>query len=154
MKTFNAVTLSVFAKPEEDAALLRQGLVALLPFDLVTENILLEDKSARGFNERTVHIITLTLAKDRHINSFVDAFTAKLNSQQRSQLVAEAESRLDSALVFFVRIDKELWASQRVVQLTETGSCYHLKFHVAAFPRKKEIAIEIATNIFKPSSVA
>ncbi|HSU73122.1 MAG TPA: RNA-binding domain-containing protein, partial [Candidatus Binatia bacterium] len=108
-----------------------------------------EDKTATGFNQRTLHIYSLTLMKDRHVNAFMDFLLGKLNNQQKHQLVNEAESRLDAELVFFIRIDKDLWAD-RVFQLTDSGNCYHLKLSVAAFPRKREVALDIATKVFKP----
>lgn len=151
MKLFTSVELSVFAKPEEDVEKLKQGLVALVPFNLGDEQVEVHDKKATGFNDRTIHIFEITLTKDRHVNAFMDSFLAKLNSQQRNQLVNESESRLDNELVFFVRIDKQLWANDMIVQLTDSGACYHLKFSVAAFPKKREIALDIVTKVFKPA---
>ncbi|MBI4145319.1 hypothetical protein HY493_03880 [Candidatus Woesearchaeota archaeon] len=151
MKVFTSIELSVFAKPEEDVEKLKQGLLALVPFDPAEENVELRDKKATGFNDRTIHVFDITLTKDRHVNAFVESFLAKLNAQQRGQLVDETESRLDNELVFFVRIDKDLWANDRIVQLTDSGACYHLKFSVASFPRRREIAQDIVTKVFKPA---
>lgn len=149
MKTFNSIAVSVFAKPEEDAAKLKEGLLALIPLNLDEESIVLEDKTATGFNQRTLHIYSITLMKDRHVNTFVEFLLGKLNNQQKHQLVNEAETRLDAELVFFIRIDKDLWANDRVFQLTDSGNCYHLKLAVASFPRKREVALDVVTKVFK-----
>lgn len=154
MKYFNNVTVSVFAKPEENAELLKKGLLALIPFELDAEKIALVDQTATGFNQRTIHIYSITLEKERHVNAFLDFLQSKLNNQQRSQLAREADTRLDPELTFFIRIDKDLWSAENAVLLTDSGSCYHLKFAVAAFPRKREVALGIVTNIFKPASSA
>jgi len=149
MKNFTSVTLSVFAKPEDDAVRLKDGLLALIPLNLEEEKIPLEDQKALGFNERTIHIFTVTLGKDRHVNAFIDFLMGKMNSQQKRQLLDQAESRLDADLVFFIRFDKELWLQERVLQLTDSGACYHLKLNVAAFPRKRDVALGIVTKVFK-----
>lgn len=154
MKHFNTITVSVFAKPEENAELLKKGLLALIPFDLEAEKVVLNDQTATGFNQRTIHIYSITLQKERHMNAFMDFFQSKLNNQQHTQLVREAETRLDPELMFFIRIDKDLWANEQAVLLTDSGHCYHLKFAVAAFPRKRDVALGIVTNIFKPHSTA
>ncbi len=150
MKSFHHIALSVFAKPEDDAAKLAQGLRALIPFSLEDEHLVLEDHRAKGFNERTIHTMSVHLIKDRHINAFVDSFLQRLSRQQRIQLTQEAESRLDSEIMFFIRIDKDLWANERIVQLTDSGNCYHFKCHVSAFPSKREVALDVVTKVFKP----
>jgi RNA binding exosome subunit len=150
MKSFHHVAISVFAKPEDDAPKLAQGLRALLPFSLDDEQLTLEDHHAKGFNERTIHIMSVHLMKDRHINTFLDSFLQRLSRQQRLQLMQEADTRLDSELMFFIRIDKDLWANEQIVQLTDSGNCYHFKCHVSAFPSKREVALDVVTKVFKP----
>ena len=154
MKYFNRVTLSVFVKPEENAEALKQGLLALVPFDLEKEKVELDDQTATGFSQRTIHIYTLAIEKERHLNLFTEFLLSKLNHQQRNQLVRDAETRLDPELDFFIRIDKDLWTTDQAVLLTDNGNCYHLKLSVAAFPRKRENAIAIVTNVFKPAPTA
>lgn len=149
MKNFTSIVLSVFAKPEEDAMKLKQGLLALVPFHLEDEKIPFEEQRAQGFNQRTIHVFTLALTKDRHINAFMEFLLGKLNNQQKHQLIAQAETRLDPELMFFIRIDKDLWANDHVLQLTDSGNCFHIKLHVASFPRKREVALDIVTKVFK-----
>ena len=151
MRQLNRIVVSVFAKPEEDAETLKQGLLKLVPIDLEQEKIELKDKSAQGFNTRTIHIYTIELTKERHIKEFLESFLGRLNQQQKKQLINEAESRLDDELIFFIRMDKELWANDNMLQLTDAGNCYHIKFHVAAFPAKRELALQTVTKVFKPS---
>lgn len=151
MKQFNRVVVSVFSKPEENAEALKQGLLKLIPFDMEQEKLQVHDKKATGFNNRTIHIYSIELTKERHIKAFMESFLGKLNQQQKIQLANESESRLDNENIFFIRIEKDLWVNDGVVQLTEAGNCYHLKLHIAAFPARKEIALGIATKVFKPS---
>ena len=64
MRQLNRIVVSVFAKPEEDAETLKQGLLKLVPIDLEQEKIELKDKSAQGFNTRTIHIYTIELTNE------------------------------------------------------------------------------------------
>ena len=148
MKVFHHVVLSVFAKPEDDAEKVKACLLKLVPFELESEKLELHDQHAHGFNQRTIHVFSITLEKDRHINEFWEAFEAKLSKQQGLQLLQEVETRLDADLMFYVRIDKALW-EQGIIQLTDSGHCYHLKLSVAAFPHKREIALGVLTKVFK-----
>ena len=146
MKLANTVSLRAFCKPEEDKSLVVEKLKLLLPFDLEKEKIAINAQKAEGFEERTIRIITATLTKDRHIKAFLENLNQKLGSEKQT-LIEQLQSRVDDDLNFYIRLDKEMMLKDKFI-LTDSGSCYHIKINLAAFPKKREKAGEIVRKIF------
>ncbi|MEM4247122.1 MAG: RNA-binding domain-containing protein [Candidatus Woesearchaeota archaeon] len=150
MKYLNSVTISVFAKPsEEDVLAVRQGLVELVPLNLEKEKIAVNEETAEGFNEQQIKILTITLTKASHTNTFLKALLNRLTNEQKELLLRQRESRLDSDLHFFIRFDKSKWLSDRRLFITDSGWCYHVKMSLAAFPATREAALALVEKVFK-----
>jgi RNA binding exosome subunit len=150
MKIFNSVVISVFVKPEDDLEQFKESMKELVPLDLKKEKLQVKDSKAEGFEEREIHILELRLEKDRHVNEFFENFMEKLTQEQKETLLSQLDSRVDEDGKFFVRIDKPHWILDKNIVLIDSGDCYHLKFDVAAFPKKRDIALQILTKVFKP----
>jgi len=153
MKLAHSIRLSVFIKPEDIAQDLEiekkvmNCLKSLLPFDLEAEKIKIEKEVVVGFNNRNISILKLELVKESHTSMFIKNLLTKLNPDQRSLLLRQAESRLDENLDFFIRLGKdELLRGNYYI--TETGECFHIRIGIAAFPKKREAALEIIEQIF------
>ena len=82
------------------------------------------------------------------INQFLDFVLSNLDEVQKGTLIRQAESRLDDNLDFFIRFDKESWIKNNKLELTDTGKCFHLRMGIAAFPRKREVALKIISDLF------
>ncbi|MBI3052284.1 hypothetical protein HYY74_07585 [Candidatus Woesearchaeota archaeon] len=140
MKFANSVTIRVFVKDGEDYDAVHAAFRSLVPLDLEKEKVLVRQQAAVGFNERRIGILEIVLVKDRHIRAFLDFLRERLGERQRQLLIHQKESRLDSGLDFFVRLDKDkLLAGEFFV--TDSGNCFHVKIGIAAFPRKRGIAL-------------
>ena len=149
MKFANNIKLRVFIKPEEDAVQIEKKFLELLPFDLEKEKLTPEKKTATGFSQKQITIIEITLAKDRHTNSFIRHLVENLSHETKELILRQAESRLDDELNFFLRFDKAKLLEENKFWLTEKGDCFHIKINIASFPRKKERALEIIRKLFK-----
>ena len=148
MKLLNAAEISVFAKPEEDVDAIKRALLALVPFNLASEKLKLEEATALGFSERKIKIFKLTLKKEKHTSLLLKHLLANLNVSQKKTLLEQAETRLDENLDFFIRFDK-FSLLNNVFELTDSGSCFHIKLLVAAFPRHRDAALAVVKKIFK-----
>ena len=147
MKLAHNIKVSVFCGPEENEAEIKKALISLFPFGLEKEKINVDEQSATGFNEKKIKIFEIILKKDSHINSFLKNLKEKVGNQAKI-LAEQAESRIDNELCFFLRLDKEKLVNENAHILTEKGSCFHIKASIAAFPRKREIAIGIVREFF------
>jgi RNA-binding protein len=149
MKYANRIVLTVFAKPEEGEAKIKETLIRLVPFSLEEEKITLRRSSAQGFNEKKIILYEIALEKESHTNAFIRQLKEKLNDEQRDMLVRQ-ENRLDEECCYYLRLDKQKLIDGQY-WLTDSGDCFHMKFCIAAFPKKRECAKEVVKKIFSPS---
>jgi RNA binding exosome subunit len=146
MKLANSIKISVFIKPEEDSDALTKAFMKLFPFNLEEEKIIVRTSKATSFSQRQITIREVELSKDKHTNIFLKHLKEKLDEQQRKMLISQ-EDRLDENLNFFIRLDKESLLHDQY-QVTDCGECYHIRISIAAFPRKREAALEVVKRIF------
>jgi RNA binding exosome subunit len=146
MKLANSIRVTVFAKPEENEGKVREKFLGLFPFNLEEEKISINRSRATGFSQRQIAIYEVELFKERHTNLFLKLLNSKLDAQQRCMLLSQ-ENRLDDNLDFFIRFSKEHLLNNEFM-LTDCGDCYHIRISIAAFPRKREVALEVAKKIF------
>lgn len=143
------VIVTVFAKENENTEEILTGLKTLFPFNLADEKIKIRQETATGVNDNKITVFKVILEKARHTNQFLSYLNCKLNAEQKRTLIAQKESRLDEDLAFYIRLDKKSLINGKYA-LTDCGNCYHIRIHLAAFPAKRESALEIIEKIFKP----
>ncbi|MBI5389345.1 hypothetical protein HZB01_03115 [Candidatus Woesearchaeota archaeon] len=149
MKFAHAITLTVFARlDEEDVDKVKEKLTLLAPIDLAAEKVQIQEQTAISFNERKIKIYTLRLEKHRHIEAFLDFLSKNLTLEQKEMLLHQKESRLDEHLSFFMRFDKEQWMREGKLWITDDGNCFHLRIHLAAFPKKREVGLGMIESFF------
>lgn len=147
MKLAHQIKLSVFIHEEEDREKIFQKLISLVPFNLKEEKIKLNEDTAIGFNNKKIKTYEIVLEKDRHINGFLEKLKESLNQEQKELLLKQAESRLDDELHFFIRLDKEKLLNDEF-WITDSGNCFHVRISIAAFPAKREKALEVLNELF------
>ena len=79
---------------------------------------------------------------------FLNNLVENLDEEQRKLILSQLESRLDDNLDFFLRFDKEEYLKNNKLKLTDSGNCFHIEMSIAAFPKKREIGMEIVKKIF------
>ena len=146
MRSMHSITITVFSKPEDDLPTITQGLVELIPFNLEENKIKITDDCEK-FEDRTIHILRITLTKASHINQFLKDFLSKLEPEQKKTLKEEAETRIDEEYNFFIRISKTMWAKHKMIEITDSGDCYHIKFTLACYPKNRETALNLVNNL-------
>ena len=150
MKYAHLVKLTVFSYQSEDDEKILHSLLKFFPFGLKENKILIEQKSATGFSDNKILIREVTITKTNLVNQFLKNLLENLDKQQKEKLVGQAETRLDENLDFFIRFAKTYWIENEKLTLTDTGKCYHLKISIAAFPKKREIALNLIKSLFLP----
>ncbi len=149
MKQAHHIELSVFAHQGEDAEAIKQTLASLVPLDFEEEKLVIKEQNATGFKDEKIKIFSLDLQKEHHTNTFLEALAQRLTTSQKEQLLIQRESRLDEDLNFFIRLDKPQLL-QGKTEITDSGNCFHIKIHIAAFPAKRENALIVIDKLFKP----
>ena len=149
MKYAHNIKVNVFCKQEDKEEDILKNLLALFPFNLEEQKIKVNRSNAEGFQQKTIVIYEVVLEKDRHINEFIKDILSKLNHEQKQLLIRQLDSRIDNDLNFFLRLDKDKLIKEGKYFITEYGNCYHIKLSVAAFPSKKEMALEVVKNMLE-----
>lgn len=147
MKYAHLIKLSVFSYEHENSEGILEAFLGFFPFNLEENKVLLKKSAAEGFNDRKITILEVILSKANLVNEFLENLLNNLNKEQKEQILMEAESRLDENLDFFIRFDKEEWLNNRKLELTDSGKCFHLKISIAAFPKKREIALNVVKKL-------
>ena len=148
MKHANQIRLNVFSYEYEDRNSVLEAFLGFFPFNLEENKVILKKTNASGFSDKKIEIFEAALAKDSLIKQFLNNLLNNLSEVQKGQLLQQAESRLDAELNFFIRFDKDSWIKDRKLFLTDSGKCFHLKISIAAFPRKREVALNAVKELF------
>ena len=150
MKLAHQIKIKVFSyeKNNEDDKIILDKLLQLFPFNLKDEKIELKKSNAAGFGEKNIAIFEVALEKEKHTNGFIENLVKNLDEEQKKLILEQVESRLDDNLSFFLRLDKSEYLKNNKLKLTDSGNCFHIMISVAAFPRKREIALNIVKGIF------
>ncbi|MBW2976975.1 hypothetical protein KY347_06025 [Candidatus Woesearchaeota archaeon] len=150
MRIAHQVRIKVFSyeKNNDNESLILNKLLQLLPFDIETEKILIGKSEAKGFNEKKIMVFEATLTKEKHTNKFLENLAESLDDGQKKLILSQLESRLDNNLDFFLRFDKNEYLKNNKLKLTGSGDCFHIEASIAAFPKKREIGLDILRKVF------
>ena len=147
MKYAHLIRLNVFSNENENSQNILEAFLRFFPFNLEDNKILLKKSNAEGFNDKKIGIFEVILTKDNLINQFLESLLRGLDKNQKDQLLSQSESRLDKNLDFFIRFDKNSLINDKKLELTDSGKCFHLKISIAAFPKKREVALNVIKEL-------
>ncbi|MCF7799314.1 hypothetical protein K9M74_05410 [Candidatus Woesearchaeota archaeon] len=147
MKQAHSVTISVYSYEEEDEEKTAETLIAFLPEQFEEENIQLEITKAKVLEGRDMKLFSVTLTKQRHINYILKELKAVLGDAQCAT-IASQENRVDNEGNLYIRLDKTKLEETDEAVLTDGGTCYHFKIVLAAFPKNRENALNVAKELF------
>ena len=159
-KTWNDCISSIKVAPGYEAILyekdneqqIHDKFLNLIHFDTEKEKLELKKAYAKGFNEKKIFIYEITLTKQRHVNKFLTNLIKNIDKEQIKQILSQLNDKLDDNLDFFIRFDKDEYLKNNKLILTYSGNCFHIKISIAAFPKKREIGLEIVKEIFSSKS--
>lgn len=150
MKYAHLIKLTAFSYEHENNDSVLKAFLGFFPFDLDENKVALKKTNASGFNERKIGILEVELAKNYLVIRFLKNLLSNLDESQRKLILEQAETRLDKNMDFFLRFDKDSWINEKKLMLTDSGKCFHIRISVAAFPKKREVALNILKGIFNP----
>ena len=148
MKYAHSIKLTVFSYENENSRNILDGFLRFFPFNPEDNKAALKKSAATGFNEAKIETLEITLTKNNLISQFLENLLNNLDENQKKLILEQIESRLDENLDFFLRFDKELWVKEHKLLLTDSGRCFHMKLSVAAFPKKREAALNAVRELF------
>ena len=126
------IKFRVFVYENEDVDELSQAILNILP------EAEIEAEEAEGLTEDKIIILSGTVSKKRYTKEF---FNLLLESVDLDKLNDDLERKMDEKGNWFLRFDKED-ALDEIWTIKDSGDAIHLKIKIAAFPAKKEIALD------------
>ncbi|MBI2101623.1 hypothetical protein HYT53_03335 [Candidatus Woesearchaeota archaeon] len=148
MKYAHLVKLTAFSHEGEDSESIRDAFLRFFPFSLEENKVILNKTAAEGFHGRKIAVFGAKLAKNSLISRFLENLLSNLDEIQKQKTLMQLDSRLDENLDFFLRFDKDSWIEENKLVLTDSGKCFHLKISIAAFPKKREAALNVIMDLF------
>lgn len=150
MRYVHNIKITVFVKPEENDfhSLIKNKLINLVPFNIEEQKISVLGSPVEGFESRKIIIYEIDLLKENHTTSFIKNLKEKLPGEQKQLLLSQRWSRLDDELNFYIRLDKQELLKEKY-SITDSGDCFHIKMHIAAFPKNRESALKVIEKIFE-----
>jgi RNA binding exosome subunit len=145
--------ITIFLKPEEYIGhneliqKIHELFHKLVPIDFEKEKVAIQEEIVESFENRKIKIYSLEIKKEMHTKTFIKTLKELLREEQCMQILEQKWSRLDDDLFFYIRLDKDA-ALKDIFELTDSGDCIHIKMHIAAFPKNREVALKIVTEIF------
>jgi RNA binding exosome subunit len=150
MKYIHNITIRAFSKNDTQKSI-EKGFDYIIPFDLLKEKIKIKTEyfGADSDNPDAEPITVYSVFFDRQafIGDFMRYFRNLLSPGQKKNIIEKAEKFMDEECAIYVRIDKDALRSEKL-ELVEHGNCFHITMNIAAFPKKKEKAMEVVKMLF------
>ncbi|MBE6499124.1 MAG: RNA-binding protein [Methanobrevibacter thaueri] len=126
------IKFRAFVYENESVDEIKQAILNILP------EAEIETEEAEGLLEDKILILTGTISKKRFTKTF---FKTLLESTDLDKLNDDLERKMDDKGNWFLRFDKTSALDEKWIIL-DKGDAIHLKVKIAAFPAKKQIAID------------
>ena len=126
------IKFRAFVYEDESVDEISQAILNILP------EAEIEAEEAEGMLEDKIIILSGSVSKKRYTKTF---FNELLDAVDKEKLNEDLELKMDEKGNWFLRFDKvdalnEKWT------ILDSGDSIHLKVKIAAYPAKKEIAID------------
>ena len=126
------IKFRAFVYENESVDEISQAILNILP------EAEIEAEDAEGLLEDKIIILSGIVSKKRYTKTF---FNTLLDWTDLEKLNSDLERKMDEKGNWFLRFDKQDALDEKWTIL-DSGDSIHLKIKIAAFPAKKEIAVE------------
>jgi RNA binding exosome subunit len=134
------ISYRVFVYGTENEEKVREAIKTLFP------NSNPQTEQIEGYFKNPVLILHDKIGKKRETKDFI-TILQKLDSSTKKRVLNELYKKMDEKGNLFLRFDKQR-AYLGDLKIIEHGDAVHVKIKIAAYPAKKEKAMELAREIF------
>ena len=138
------IKFRAFVYEDEDVDEISQAILNILP------EAEIEAEEAEGMLEDRILILSGVVSKKRYTKAF---FNTLLENVDLDKLNDDLERKMDEKGNWFLRLDKSDALDEKWTIL-DKGDAIHLKVKVAAFPAKKEIAVDKVSEAISDFSIS
>ncbi|OEC87421.1 MULTISPECIES: RNA-binding protein [Methanobacterium] len=134
------ISYRVFVYGTENEEKVKEAVQTLFP------NSHPQTDTIEGYFKNPVLILHDKISKNREIKNFIHILE-EIDESSKKQLRSELENKMDERGNLFLRFDKQR-AYLGDLKIIKHGDAIHVKINIAAYPAKKEKAMEVARDIF------
>ncbi|MEN6553001.1 MAG: RNA-binding protein [Methanobacterium sp.] len=134
------ISYRVFVYGTENEEKVKEAVQTLFP------NSHPQTDTTEGYFKNPVLILHDKISKNREIKNFIHILE-EIDESSKKQLRSELENKMDERGNLFLRFDKQR-AYLGDLKIIKHGDAIHVKINIAAYPAKKEKAMEVARDIF------
>jgi RNA-binding protein len=134
------ISYRVFVYGTENEEKVREAIKTLFP------NSHPQTETIEGYFKNPVLILHDKLSKKRETKEFIKILQ-NLDSSTKKRVLNELNNKMDDKGNLFLRFDKQR-AYRGDLKIIEHGDAVHVKIKIAAYPAKKDKAMELAKEIF------
>lgn len=113
----------------------------------LTDDQEIKTEEIEGNFGNTYWLLKSSIEKSQRIKKLTDFLKNNLNKDSYKKIKRQLSERIDEECSFYLRFDKQK-AYNKELKLTSSGDSIVLRFKVAAYPAKKQNAIEIMQKFF------
>ncbi|MEF8879881.1 MAG: RNA-binding domain-containing protein [Candidatus Thermoplasmatota archaeon] len=135
------VSIRVFEKDYNNLENIQNIFNRLLPVDFKKEKVDIDHEEAEGFEEKTIHILSMETEKRRHNRLLLRNLFQQMHDKDKSRVFDQRRTRVDDEGNFYIRLDKQSLLDQKYV-LTEGGDCFHFRIKIAAYPKNEDTIMD------------
>lgn len=136
------IKFRAFVYEDESVDEISQAILNLLP------EAEIESEEAEGLLEDKIIILSGMVSKKRYTKTF---FNKLLESVDLEKLNNDLEQKIDEKGNWFLRFDKADALDEKLTIL-DKGDSIHLRVKIAAFPAKKQIAVDKVREVILGSA--
>lgn len=122
-----------FVYEDEDLDELKQAILNIFP------DAEIEIEEAEGLTENRILILTGVISKKRQTKEFFNKLL-ELDREVLDKIINDLDKKVDENGNLFLRLSKEDAIDEKI-NIVDSGDSIHLKIKIAAYPAKKEVAI-------------
>lgn len=141
------ITVSAFAKSKDEVARLRDLLMKILPVDAQIDEVAFEPETEGEVFTRELYEVRCKLEKQPEVNEFTGKIMKGLDEYDLKGLLEKVADHVDEDCNLYLRLSKTEAESGNIV--LENKDSIHVKFKLAAYPAKKETAVEVAKTLIE-----
>ena len=133
------ISYRAFVYGTENEEKVKNAIKTLFP------NSLIQSEITEGHYKTPVLILHDKIDKKRDIKNFIKILN-NIGSYDKKRILKDLDKKMDDKGNFFLRFDKQK-AYQGELEVVEHGDSIHVKIKMAAYPAKKNIAMELVRKL-------
>ncbi len=141
---FKSIEVSTIVHATESKKKLKKTLRLLIP-----EEVEIEESEAEGHYGDSKLLFSARIENRSEIRKFWDNILEHLVEKEKDWLKNNAIDRIADDCKLYLRFDKQLAVAEEMLRFSDSGDVVHVRINIAAYPAKKDLAVEEMEKFLK-----